>query len=113
MNDPAQAREQLEARLVVLKQRAERIDGHQRNTSREIPKDWDDAAKVRDNDEVVDALEGHTDRDIHRVEAALRRLDEGTWSECMKCGREIAEARLAAMPAALFCVKCAEAQERH
>jgi DnaK suppressor protein len=42
-----------------------------------------------------------------RVEAALRRIDEGEWGWCLKCGEEIAEARLVHDPSVTMCVNCA------
>lgn len=42
-----------------------------------------------------------------RVEAALGRIDEGEWGWCLKCGEEIAEARLAHDPSVTMCVGCA------
>lgn len=38
------------------------------------------------------------------VEAALGKLDEGTYGSCEICGQPIGEARLTAMPAARFCI---------
>ena len=38
------------------------------------------------------------------VEAALQRLDDGTYGKCEVCGEQIGEARLEAMPAARFCI---------
>lgn len=38
------------------------------------------------------------------VEAALRRIDAGTYGLCEACGQPIAEGRLEAMPAARYCV---------
>jgi DnaK suppressor protein len=42
--------------------------------------------------------------ELHDVEHALRRLDEGTYGTCEACGRPIDEARLEVMPAARFCL---------
>ena len=39
--------------------------------------------------------------------AALRKLDDGRYGACDRCGQPIGEARLAARPAALTCVRCA------
>lgn len=41
------------------------------------------------------------------VEAALARLDNGTYGLCERCGDRISEARLEAMPAARRCINCA------
>lgn len=41
------------------------------------------------------------------VDAAIARLDDGTYSRCVSCGREIDPRRLAARPAARTCIDCA------
>ena len=41
------------------------------------------------------------------VDAALRRLAEGRYGVCDRCGRPIGAERLAARPAALTCIRCA------
>ncbi len=44
---------------------------------------------------------------IQRIEAALKRLEEGDYGVCVECGEEIAEKRLEADLAAAFCIRCA------
>src|SRR5207342_3908416 len=41
------------------------------------------------------------------VDAALRRLDEGRYGVCDRCGQPIGADRLAARPAATACIRCA------
>ncbi|MFN7148653.1 MAG: TraR/DksA family transcriptional regulator [Microthrixaceae bacterium] len=41
------------------------------------------------------------------IEAALSRLDEGTYGTCTSCGRRIEAARLDALPATPHCLRCA------
>jgi RNA polymerase-binding protein DksA len=41
------------------------------------------------------------------VEAALARLDAGTFGTCVRCGKPIAKARLEALPWAEHCIDCA------
>jgi DnaK suppressor protein len=48
---------------------------------------------------------------LNKIEAALRRLEEGTYGNCFECGDEIAEARLRALPFAVRCKDCEEARE--
>jgi DnaK suppressor protein len=64
----------------------------------------------------VDALQGQamahaTDArrrdEIKRAEAALRRIDDGEFGYCLKCGEEIGDARLAIDLATPTCIKCA------
>jgi len=40
------------------------------------------------------------------VEAALARLDAGTFGTCVRCGRPIAPERLEALPWAAHCIEC-------
>lgn len=44
---------------------------------------------------------------VTEIDAALARVEEGTYGTCARCGQPIGEARLAARPAAVFCVRCA------
>ena len=48
---------------------------------------------------------------LTKIDAALRRLEEGTYGDCFECGEEIAEARLRALPFAVRCKDCEEARE--
>lgn len=43
------------------------------------------------------------------IDAALARLDAGTWGECVRCGEEIEPRRLALDLAAPLCADCAAA----
>jgi RNA polymerase-binding transcription factor DksA len=49
------------------------------------------------------------------IDAALARLDAGTYGECETCGSAIAAARLEALPWTTHCVQCAQqaAHPRH
>ena len=49
--------------------------------------------------------------ELAQVEAALRRLDAGTYGDCIDCGNVIAPARLRVQPAALRCAACQAAVE--
>jgi RNA polymerase-binding transcription factor DksA len=41
---------------------------------------------------------------LHEVERALAKMDDGTYGLCERCGAQISEARLEAMPATPFCI---------
>lgn len=49
---------------------------------------------------------GEVDHLLDGVEAALTRLDEGTYGTCSTCGRAIDDARLAEDPTILTCGGC-------
>ena len=44
--------------------------------------------------------------EIHAIDDALRRIDEGIYGICIDCGTDIAVARLKAFPMAKRCIDC-------
>lgn len=54
----------------------------------------------------------HALSDLTEVDAALARMRDGSYGECIDCGVSIAPARLAAYPTAQRCVKCQGAYEK-
>ena len=52
------------------------------------------------------ALRDKADKELVLVEAALGRLDDGTFGRCLRCGQEIAAGRLEALPWAAYCIAC-------
>ncbi len=53
------------------------------------------------------ATEGRRRQQIARIDAALKRLDDGTYGECVICGEPIAPRRLELDPAVPTCITCA------
>jgi DnaK suppressor protein len=49
---------------------------------------------------------------VARVDAALRRLDQGGHGDCVECGEKISIERLTALPFALRCRDCEESREK-
>ncbi len=49
---------------------------------------------------------------VHRVERALRRIQSGTFGECIACGDGINRKRLNAMPWTEYCLSCQEEREQ-
>jgi RNA polymerase-binding transcription factor len=54
----------------------------------------------------------HTLADLTEVDAALARMRDGSYGECVDCGIDIAPARLAVYPTARRCVDCQGAYEK-
>jgi RNA polymerase-binding transcription factor DksA len=50
------------------------------------------------------ALLNQLNEQLDEVEHALAKFDQGTYGLCERCGEQIAEARLEAIPATRFCV---------
>ena len=46
--------------------------------------------------------------ELRDLDAAGERLAAGTYGTCLRCGNEIAEGRLEALPAATTCIRCAD-----
>jgi DnaK suppressor protein len=55
----------------------------------------------------VDALAGTLRETLVEIDAALGKLEIGSYGQCEQCGNAIPEARLEAMPAARLCISCA------
>jgi DnaK suppressor protein len=52
------------------------------------------------------ALREKNEQHLEQVEAALARLDAGTYGRCVRCGEPIAAERLEALPWAAHCIGC-------
>ena len=53
------------------------------------------------------ATERRRHEEVRRVEAAIKRIDEGEYGTCISCGEEIAAKRLAVDPTIATCIACA------
>jgi DnaK suppressor protein len=58
------------------------------------------------------ALRDRSRMDLHKVETALRALEDGTYGTCVTCGSPIAPERLAAIPWVPQCIDCARKAPR-
>jgi DnaK suppressor protein len=52
------------------------------------------------------ALRDRSGQHLELVDAALARLEDGTFGTCLRCGKPIAPARLEALPWAAHCIDC-------
>ena len=71
----------------------------------------DVAADVIDRT-LLTALGSQDSRRLQQIDNALERIYKGKYGLCIKCGKEIPQERLKALPYALMCVSCASAEER-
>lgn len=72
--------------------------------------DLGDEAVANELIEIDDALIERHVQELHAIEAARRRLADGTINSCSECDDDIGYERLLAYPVAVRCVAC---QERH
>jgi DnaK suppressor protein len=58
------------------------------------------------NQELALRLGERESQAVAEIDEALRRIDEGTYGQCERCGKSIDERRLEAMPTARFDAQC-------
>jgi RNA polymerase-binding protein DksA len=80
----------------------------------EIPSDnhLGDLATVTFDRELEYGLEENAEHLLQEVDAALRRIDEGTYGTCRVCGEQIAPERLEAVPHTDLCIEDKRKQGR-
>ncbi len=73
--------------------------------------DLKDMAERRASAGLADETERRNLAEAEGVEAALRRLDAGSYGDCADCGEPIGWQRLLVLPAASRCARCQAARE--
>ena len=71
----------------------------------------DHASEMVDR-EVDVSLEENAEQIVYEIDRAVARIDAGTYGRCERCGQEIPEERLEAVPYATLCVTCKQLEER-
>jgi RNA polymerase-binding transcription factor DksA len=104
MRDHDTVRGMLEERLARLLSRVGRIEGDLRQPH---DRDWQERATELENDEVLEGLDEITRREVTETLAALGRIADGSYGTCASCGRPMEAGRLAAVPTARTCMRCA------
>ena len=92
-------------RLDTLLGREHRVEEHLRAP---LAADSEEQALALEGSEVLEQIGTSARAEIEDIRSALGRIDDGTYGVCSKCGDDIAVGRLRAMPATLFCVRCAD-----
>jgi RNA polymerase-binding protein DksA len=99
-------------RLSDLRADLQRSDAADRDASGAAEvSDTKDLATERQSASIHDAEQRRDIDELACVEAALHRLDNGTYGECKACGDPIPLQRLLAQPDALRCAACQATQE--
>ncbi len=71
-----------------------------------------DVATATFDREMASTLEENSTHVLAEIDAALARIENGTYGVCERCGNAIAEDRLQALPWATLCIDCKRRQER-
>ncbi len=98
------------ARAALLEER-ERLLEEQRETTIQAPDPMTYGSQAAAASQVFAqqrdlAMRDHNQVLIDAVDAALARLEAGTYGICTSCGRPVGTERLEALPAAALCIEC-------
>jgi len=72
----------------------------------------DDLASHLTEEETTLSLVGNEEKMISEINAALERIDNGSFGRCEACGKEISKQRLHALPYVRHCFACAKGIQR-
>jgi len=111
MSNYVHIREKLLERRAELTDRLERITSNVRHDKEPLSADFAEQATERENEEVMDALGNKARDELKKISAALMRMDEDEYGDCLECGRPINVRRLEAQPFADLCIECANMAE--
>jgi len=104
MPDTAAFKARLEAELEELESRQSRIAD---DLAEPLNPDSSEQAVEMEDDASLEGQGALIAKEIASVKRALARIEDGTYGECVRCGEDIAPARLEARPEAALCIDCA------
>jgi DnaK suppressor protein len=100
-------RDELIAERAHLTTQLEQLGRAPGTTDLDFDEGFADSGQVTAERGEVDAIAGNLSETLAEIEAALAKLEDGSYGQCEDCGQAIAPARLEAMPSARFCITCA------
>jgi RNA polymerase-binding transcription factor DksA len=84
-----------------------RLTGVEAELDKPADADFEERATEREGDEVLEGLGNAGLSEIRMIQAALGRIEDSTFGDCVACGEPISKERLDAVPHAARCKKCA------
>lgn len=97
-------RDILQAKQAELVTKLSNRDGLETESEAEF---FDQLQRAADRALVIDALDRNSST-LRDVRAALARIADGTYGQCLACDEPISAKRLAAVPWAPLCLRCQE-----
>lgn len=98
---------ELEAKREELSTRLARIGKDIHHREEPLSADFAEQVVEQENLDVLHAIDHEAKIELAMVEKALRRLESNQYGSCTKCGEQIGDARLNALPYADTCINCA------
>ena len=71
-------------------------------------KDEADRATASTSAEISLVQQAQTEALLRMISAAMQRIEDGTFGDCLNCGQEIGSKRLEAIPWTWYCITCQE-----
>jgi DnaK suppressor protein len=105
-------RKRLETRQQELRRMVSRTEQDGRSVDEDSAQDIADRAASSYNKEFLFHQSNNDRQLLQMVEGALARIREGSFGECISCGREINPKRLEAVPWTRHCIECQEKLEQ-
>ena len=105
-------KKRLETRQGELRRMVSRSEQDGRTADDEATQDIADRAASSYNKEFLFHQSNNDRQLLAMVEGALSRIREGTFGECISCGKEINPKRLEAVPWTRHCIECQEKLEQ-
>ena len=104
--DVSLIKQQLTARRNALAERHARVARDLQRGNDPRVGVWSDRAIQLQNDETLHVIDDAALQELAAIDEALRRLDQGLYGTCKKCGATIEPGRLQALHA-ITCARCA------
>ena len=105
-------KKRLETRQQELRRMVSRTQQDGRSADEDTAQDIADKAASSYNKEFLFSQSNNDRQLLLMVDGALARLREGTFGECVSCGKEINAKRLEAVPWTRHCIECQEKAEQ-
>jgi DnaK suppressor protein len=105
-------RKRLETRQQELRHMVVRNQQDGRTADDEATQDVADRAASSYNKEFLFSQSNNDRQLLNMVDSALARIREGSFGECVSCGKEINAKRLEAVPWTRHCIECQEKAEK-
>src|SRR5580658_7222317 len=105
-------RKRLETRRNELRHMVVRNQQDGRTADDEATQDVADRAASSYNKEFLFSQSNNDRQLLNMVDGALARIREGSFGECVSCGKEINAKRLEAVPWTRHCIECQEKAEK-
>lgn len=71
-----------------------------------------DEATANITQNILNIVSSKNQQTLIAIESALRRVNEGSFGNCISCGNEISQTRLDSIPWATKCIECKNKDEK-